>query len=318
MGTIINHNRADENSKAWDLQSIFSLISEKKMTENMELKKLLDKVMSENLEFNRLHNAMKRAEEDENKPPKVVVCGLLKAGKSSLLNAITGHLKDEFFTTNAARATIVVASKVVDGVEYIDTPGIDATDGDDDEAWKGLVSADVVLFVHNLRNGEMDTQELEFIAELQRRRPNLVNEIMVVFSNAESVPQNQSKVVEKLHNTLSSVVVECPSPFVTSFTTYKKGKNEDKPVLIKHSGIDEFRQDLLSRVNSGKHLNERKNHTKNILEMLIKEVESEISQRNNKIRIAESKDSISLNKLKKDLTIFNSVFVERIENYNQI
>jgi GTP1/Obg family GTP-binding protein len=127
--------------------------------------KLLEKISHENTEFHRLYQEIKTLNEVKNELPKIVVCGLLKAGKSSLLNVLTGHFDEEYFTTNAARATIKVKSFEIGGVIYIDTPGIDANKEDDIEAWNGLIDADIILFAHNLREGNIVTSEKQFIKQ---------------------------------------------------------------------------------------------------------------------------------------------------------
>lgn len=278
----------------------------------------MNELIIENPEFWRLKYAVEQAEINEHQPPKVVVCGLLKAGKSSLLNALTGHLDDEFFVTNAARATTTVSSNLVNGVEYIDTPGIDATDGDDDTAWEGLVNADIILFVHHLRNGEIDTQELDFVKELQRRRPHLGNEMMVVFSNAESAQQNKEIVVDKLYKTLTSILDHCPPPFLTSFTTYRKGVTENKPALIRHSGFESFHQALQDKINSKEYFLTRKKHTQDIRKKLTIEVEKEILTRSQKKQRLQSERQANFRYFKLNIEMFNLSFVERIKNFNEI
>jgi hypothetical protein len=132
------------------------------------------------------------------------------------------------------------------------------------------------------------------------------------------VEKNKDAVIDNLKNTITAVLSECPEPFVTSFTAYKKGKLENKPALIELSGIESFQQALQDRISSEVYLHVRRKHTKAICKMLMKEVENEITFRNNKRAEKTSENDISLSALQKDLILFNSVFVERIDNFNQL
>src|SRR5690606_2928495 len=64
--------------------------------------------------------------------PIVANAGLLKAGKSSLFNAISGQ--QEKFATGAARCTTVQQALAMNGFQLVDTPGLDANDTDTAEA----------------------------------------------------------------------------------------------------------------------------------------------------------------------------------------
>ena len=96
----------------------------------------------------------------------VGIIGKNGAGKSTLLNAMTGQ--DELFKSGVIRTT-VKNQRVTDGYfEWIDTPGIDDTDQETTTAFAGLKNADCILFAHNLKQGELDRMEVDFLQTCKR------------------------------------------------------------------------------------------------------------------------------------------------------
>lgn len=169
--------------------------------------------------------------------PQVVVCGLLKAGKSSLLNALTGHLEEELFATDVCRATVSLQSLVHCGRNYVDTPGIDACSADDAQAWRALDEADVVLFVHNLRDGAIDACEADFLGELQQRLGGLSSRLLVVFSHADSETEAVEAWRVDAEARLQAVLGFAPECASFGFNSYRKGVLLGKPRLVELSGF---------------------------------------------------------------------------------
>ena len=130
------------------------------------------------------------------RPLQITTCGLLKAGKSSLLNSLTDHLETELFATGAARTTVKNQTLSHQDFVFVDTPGLDATEGDDTEAWKELNMADILLFVHDPGTGELHQDEVEFLLKLASQSSGqygLDERLLVVLtrldSNAEAINQ---------------------------------------------------------------------------------------------------------------------------------
>ena len=169
--------------------------------------------------------------------PRIAVCGLMNAGKSALLNGLTGSLESEAFETKAVRATTRVQELEHEGRVYLDTPGIDACDEDDRQAWLGLAHADVILFVHNLRTGTLEEIETRFLCELMRRRPDLNRHLVVVLTHAESATQQQTR-EQAIRDILQSLFEEVPPTFVTSFSALRNGVQKRSPKLLELSGYD--------------------------------------------------------------------------------
>ncbi len=73
-------------------------------------------------------------------PVRLVACGLLCAGKSSLLNALIDQHSPECFGTGGGRTTrdckAYIARFADDDCRFVDTPGLDADDSDDETAAK--------------------------------------------------------------------------------------------------------------------------------------------------------------------------------------
>jgi tRNA U34 5-carboxymethylaminomethyl modifying GTPase MnmE/TrmE len=209
----------------------------------MTTKKWLRKLSLESAEFAHLYEELQEAKATEH-TLRIAVCGLMNAGKSALLNALTGHLTDEYFETKAVRSTETVKTFVLGNVTYVDTPGIDANDEDDRHAWRGLATADIVLFAHHLGTGTLETVEVEFLKELRRRRPDLEDNLVVVLTHAESASEQRQDRLEAITAILANLFTVPLILIPTSFTTYRKGMLEGKAALIEHSGIETLQRHL--------------------------------------------------------------------------
>lgn len=136
---------------------------------------------------------------DEPDLPLIANCGLLKAGKSSLFNTLTGAADGrETFATGAARTTIRSQRQECRFGVLIDTPGIDATDADQLEAERTLRGADCVLFVHSMPAGEFDSGETAFLKRLKGFFPGeeFASRVIPVFSKADMVSPEDSPRLE--------------------------------------------------------------------------------------------------------------------------
>lgn len=201
-------------------------------------KNLLECLYAESVEFARLHReTLEHGAQAVDNKPRVIVCGLLKAGKSSLLNALSGQIEPEHFATKASRATTKVAELTSDGVTYVDTPGLDATVEDDEEAWRGLASADQLVFVHSLRIATLDVKEVEFLQQLLQRRPDCQQHMVVALSHAESADDDREERLTHLRASLTSLLGFCPALIPTSCSRHRRGVLENKPALLALSGI---------------------------------------------------------------------------------
>jgi tRNA U34 5-carboxymethylaminomethyl modifying GTPase MnmE/TrmE len=180
---------------------------------------------------------------------QVAICGLMNAGKSALMNMLTGHLEQEYFATGASRTTADVQSMTADNIEWLDTPGIDASDSDDDIAWRGILRADSVLFAHTLRIGTLEQVELDFLDTLMRHIPDLPERLTVVLTYADSVEAHQQESIDSITQILSTRFAEPLPLFVTSSPRFIKGMLTNKPGLVQRSGIPQLLAAITTRVS---------------------------------------------------------------------
>lgn len=176
-------------------------------------------------------------------PVCVANAGLLKAGKSTLLNAVFG--KEELFKTGAARTTVAASTRALGRLELVDTPGIDAYEHDSAEAERVLRRADMVLVVHSVTDGEFDQQELDFLAQLGRYFPDKdarQRALIPVFSKGEGVKAGElDAVCEKACAQWLQVLGVAPRRVFRVFSVrHLKGIKEQKPVFCERSGIPEL------------------------------------------------------------------------------
>ncbi|WMN20561.1 GTPase [Pseudomonas piscis] len=269
---------------------------------------LLIQLTQQHPEFCRL-----RTELDEAKnlglAPRIAVCGLMNAGKSALLNGLTGHIETEVFATKEIRATTQIQTLAHEGRLYLDTPGIDACDEDDRLAWLGLANADVILFVHNLRTATLEQIETAFLTELKRRRPDLERHLVVVLTHAESVTQREA-CEQAIGKILKSLFGTVQATFATSFTTLRNGVRKDSAKLLELSGFDPLREHLqahpgLLERGLSKQRAERDDHRRDALEHFLNQ---QIAQRRKRLVKLEGTQTVQLEQLQSSVErLFESV-----------
>lgn len=169
--------------------------------------------------------------------PRVVVYGVYNAGKSSLLNALTGHVESEFFATRDIPETKTSKSLDHQGIRYIDTPGLDVDEADTQAAEAGVDQADILIFVHKLASGPIQANEMHTLQKLieSHAKPQ---HIICVLTGAERVSQ-QHELLESIQVQLQQLVPGCV-PNLVSNIMFQKGVRESKQPLIHHSGIPQL------------------------------------------------------------------------------
>lgn len=180
---------------------------------------------------------------DDNDQVCIVNTGLLKAGKSSLFNALVGN-EDEFATAEV-RCTVANQHSRQTVFTLVDTPGIDATDADTNEAEATLRQADLILFVHNVKAGELDQQELQFLERLSSFFPDkneLSSRLLPVFSRIDEVEQNElAAIVQATLSQWEALLSFGPDKyFLTSSKRYFTGVRQNKHIFVHKSGIEDL------------------------------------------------------------------------------
>lgn len=184
-------------------------------------------------------------------PLRITTCGLLKAGKSSLLNALTDHLETELFATGAVRTTVQNQTLSYQDFIFVDTPGLDATEEDDKEAWEALGISDVLLFVHDPGVGELDQAEINFLSELAGQpgtQQGLEERLVVILTRLDSNEEVIDAIAQKVQNQIKNCLEIEPRLFQISFTSYQKGKLEGKQKLVEYSRIPVLQQHIFEKL----------------------------------------------------------------------
>jgi len=179
--------------------------------------------------------------------PRVVVCGRVKMGKSSLLNMLTGDFSDDpYFGVDVVPKTSEEKTRERDGLIYVDTPGLDADIEDEEKAWQSFLKADCLIFVHSLKGGELVQQELDFLGRLREKRRPTAENMLVALTWAEGCDEEK---LNGLQRRIGGQLVDLGlRPWMTtvSNTRYTKGMRENKPRLAEISGLPA----LQSHINS--------------------------------------------------------------------
>lgn len=177
--------------------------------------------------------------------PNVVVYGAYNAGKSSLLNSLTGQVEQEFFATRDIPETKITRTLVQDGICYVDTPGLDVSEEDTRAARDGVNQADVIMLVHKLGAGSIQQQDMLAMKKLVQAYGHQ-GRVMAVLTEGETARHN-TQLIEEITKQLRSFIQGC-TPFVVSNTSFRKGVLEGKQLLIHNSGIPQLLEQLQAKV----------------------------------------------------------------------
>lgn len=165
--------------------------------------------------------------------PVVTVLGKFNHGKSTLLNELIG---DSVFAVSDARQTTKLDTFEHEGVCWLDAPGLDADVQTEDDrlALRGTwEEADVRLFVHSVREGELDGSEQALLAELALDCRNSGREALVVLTQIEEVDEaTLGNVLRVMQEQVDSLEV-----FPVSAVRYRRGREGGKNLLIEKSGV---------------------------------------------------------------------------------
>ena len=182
----------------------------------------------------------------------IINAGRMNHGKSSLLNSL---MDSDIFKVNDVRETVENRRELFKkNIYFTDTPGLEASDTDDKEAYSVYSRANFIFYVHTLRIGELHREE---IANLQRIR-NLFSEkyfrdhLAIVLTFAESCePDEISSIKSKIEKSLlNELGLDSIKIFLVSNSRYRNGIRETnemkRTALIKNSGIVELRDFILN------------------------------------------------------------------------
>lgn len=173
----------------------------------------------------------------------LVNAGRMNHGKSSLLNSLTGEVEDVFEVKDKRTTVKNKVYQYSENIYFIDTPGLNANNKDDQEAIKAYKKANIILFVHNLSVGDIrkeEVRDIKTIISCFNNVDNLVEKFVLVLTGKDAIQsKNELNIIKdkilldiKNETGLSGFKV-----FEVSNTTYKNGLKNNKHKLIEHSGV---------------------------------------------------------------------------------
>ena len=165
---------------------------------------------------------------------RIAVFGKYNHGKSTLLNAL---VEEDVFVTGDKRVTIENKNYAHGGVEWIDTPGLDAdTNGEDDRrAREGAFEiADFLFLVHNVKVGELDKYERSLHEDLMKQDTNYKNKMFLILTQVDQLEQDDlDRVINSIHQQLPDITT-----IPVSAVRYLKGIREGKSKFVELSGME--------------------------------------------------------------------------------
>lgn len=226
----------------------------------------------------------------DSKGVRIINAGVMNHGKSSLLNSL---LNMEEFKAEDVRTTMINSeANWFDDVYLVDTPGLNAEKADDKEAYIAYARANMIVFCHTIKVGELRKTEMDAINAIKSLFENEVTfweHFCLVFTFLDAdTPQNASIIMNK---SLADIEKYCGSKnfptFLVSNSRYKKGRTENKTPLIELSGIPKFRDFLKSKCEKWRGENNRFRSVRITKEKenLLKELELEKGMVKSKIRV---------------------------------
>lgn len=215
--------------------------------------------------------------------PRIVCTGIYNAGKSTLLNALTGT---ERFPTGDVPTTKALAEAELDGAVYIDTPGLNAEEEDDRETQAAYETADFLLFVSSAVSGGISQAEAAWLRTLRERytQEGLRQRLIFVLTKCGQADREQlPEIVERFRQDLENTV-GFGAVIPVDSVTYQKGAAEGKALLVEHSGIPDLKKQLAEKISAADKLlslareEERAQRKREVVEILQK-MENVLQQR---------------------------------------
>ena len=195
-----------------------------------------------------------------NQQIQTVVYGVYNAGKSSLLNSLTGHVKQEYFATRDIPETKKSKTFTQGNVCFVDTPGLDVNEQDTQVAQSNTYQADILLLVHRLSAGPVQDQDLAAMKKLVKQLT--AQQVLVVLTEGEIADENQ-ELIAHIKQQFNGFLNEFDF-FVVSNSDYKTGvlTNDNELVYLSKIEAVKSRINYLSK-KIAKQLNKIREQNKN-------------------------------------------------------
>ncbi|WP_313206519.1 GTPase [Stenotrophomonas sp.] len=166
--------------------------------------------------------------------PVVTVVGKFNHGKSRLLNELSAR---DAFAVADRRQTTQLAEITAGNIQWLDAPGLDAdTLGEDDALARHAchVAADLRLFVHSAKEGELDHAELALLQALAREHADCGRPVFIVLSQIDQMAD--ANALARIQALLATQLPGLPV-FPVSSVRHAKGVQDGKRLLVEASGI---------------------------------------------------------------------------------
>ena len=233
----------------------------------------------------------------------LVNAGRMNHGKSSLLNSLTGQVEDVFEVQDKRTTVKNKTYQYNKNIYFIDTPGLNANDSDDQEAIKAYKQANIILFVHNLSVGDIrkeEVRDIKTIISCFNNIDNLVDKFVLVLTGKDAI---QSK--DDLNNIKHKVLLDIKNEtgltgfkvFTVSNTTYKNGLKNNKNKLIEHSGIKLLHEYIDSFIMSS---------NSEIQDRICERIDLETEKVKHKLQLLEEEHAENIKKQEKVINEFKS------------
>lgn len=190
----------------------------------------------------------KKARENADLLPNVVVIGIMNHGKSTMLNALLDDTSDSLFKVADKRETREPQHEPRNGICWTDTPGFDADEADDNKALAGIKQLEVGLFVHKARTGELHANEIEVLRKIaNKREKSFLQNTCIVLNDDISDDEKLEILLDRIDEQLKDVLGQKLKIFPCNPKSYQKGLRENKKILAGKSGIAELRDWIENR-----------------------------------------------------------------------
>ncbi|WP_284077594.1 GTPase [Herbaspirillum aquaticum] len=166
--------------------------------------------------------------------PTVTVVGKYNHGKSRLLNELMGR---DVFAVADRRETVTLSEHHHAELRWLDAPGLDADVAlqDDSHAQEATwLQADVRLFVHAAKEGELDAAERHLLQALREDQQRTRRQTLFVLTQVDQMSDE-----EQLAKVSAAIVAQMPGLALhpVSSTRHRSGVEGGKSLLLQRSGI---------------------------------------------------------------------------------
>lgn len=173
--------------------------------------------------------------------PTITVIGKYNHGKSRLLNELIGT---DIFSVADKRETVNLTEHLHDNIRWLDAPGLDADVAaiDDDYAFDAVwTDADIRLFVHSIREGELDATEHQLLQQLIQDIEYNQRQTILVLTQIDQI--SDQEIFEHIKQLIASQIPQL-NALPVSATRHRQGIENSKSLLVEKSGIVTLRTAL--------------------------------------------------------------------------